>query len=407
MSAPPLGYRTVLKNRQYLLWVGSANAASVGNSVYAISIVWLAYTTTHSYTIVGLVLFVEYAAYAATFLVAPFVDRVRNQRTIYLACYPVQAAAAATLGLAAARGFLTIPLLVGLIVLISVLWDLSWAAYQAAPRLLLTPEELFAAGGVSGAIGGANSIAGYATGGVLILVVGAAGGMYLYAALLGLGAILAVWLRIHPGASPDRSFGESFRQGWRTTFAGKGRPLLQLASVDAIRGFFTSGTALFITLLAVTTFALSSSAYALLFTIYIVGGVAADLTLGWLNPRGRAGVIMVGAVLASGLAFLIVGALPAVLVLTAILWLFIGLFVTAYSDAKYAFLRGSVDPGQLGRVTSNVFTFSGISGAVGALVLGELAGSVSPLDFGFVLGVGFLAAGILAVLLPGVKLLRY
>lgn len=407
MSAPKPGFRTVLRNRQYLLWLASSNAASVGYSVYAISIVWLTYTVTHSYAIVGVVLFVEYATYAGTFLVGPFVDRVRNQRTIYLVCYPLQAAAAATIALTAISGHLTIPLLVGLIVLISALWDLAWAAYNAAPRLLLTPEELFAASGVGKAIGRANSIAGYAAGGVLILVVGAGGGMFLYAALLGIGAILALWLRIHPGQSPDTGLGQSFREGWRATTGGSGRPLLQLASVDAIQGFFTSGTALFITLVSITTFAFSSGAYALLFTIYVVGGVAAGLSLGWINPRGRAGVVMVGSLLASGVAFAVAGVVPAVLVLVAFVWLLIGLFLAAYSDAKYAFLRGSVDPRKLGRVTSNMYLFPGISSAVGALVLGILAGSVSPLYFGLVLGVGFLSAGVLAIVLPGVKVLRY
>jgi hypothetical protein len=401
------GFRTVLGNRQYLLWLASSNSASVGYSVYAISVVWLTYTATHSYAIVGVVLFVEYAAYAGTFLIAPFVDRVRNQRTIYLICYPLQAAAALTIGLAATRGFLTIPLLVGLIILISVLWDLPWAACNAAPRLLLTPEELFAAGGVSGAIGGANSIAGYAVGGILILVVGAYGGMFLYAALLGIGAVLALGLRIHPEPSPDIGFVQSFREGWRTIVSGAGRPLLQLASVDAVQGFFTSGTALFITLISITTFAVSSTAYGVLFTLYIIGGVAAGLALGWMNPREKAGIVMVGSLLAGGLTFVVAGAVPAVLVLVAVLWLLLGFFLTSYGDAKYAFLRGTVSPNQLGRVSSNMYLFPGISSAIGALVMGILAGELSPLQFGLVLGTGFLAAGVLANLLPGVKVLQY
>jgi hypothetical protein len=407
MSATKPGFRTVLRNRQYLLWLASANAASVGYSVYAISIVWLTYATTHSYAIVGVVLFVEYATYAGTFLVGPFVDRVRNQRTIYLVCYPLQAAAAVTIAIAATGGYLTIPLLVGLIVVISVLWDLAWAAYQAAPRLLLTPAELFAATGVSSAIGGANSIAGYATGGVLILLVGAGGGMLLYATLLAIGAIVAAGLRIHPQPAPGQSFGTSFREGWQVLVEGAGRPLLQLASVDTIQAFFAAGTALFITLVAVTTFAFSSTAYAVIFTLYVVGGVVAGLTLGWTNPRGKAGLVMVGALLAGGVAFALVGVLPVSLAVVAFVWLLVGLFLSAYGGAKYTFLRGSVDPNKLGRVTSNMYLFPGVSTAVGALVLGLLAGSVSPLYFGLVLGAGLLAAGVLGILLPGVKVLRY
>lgn len=401
------GFRTVLRNRQYLLWLASSNAASVGYSVYAISIVWLTYVATHSYAVVGLVLFVEYATYAGTFLVAPLADRVGNQRTIYVVCYPVQALAALILGLAAFQGFLTVPLLLGLVTLISALWDLAWAAYQAAPRLLLTPHELYAAGGVSGAIGGVNSIAGYAAGGALIVFVGAAGGMYLYAALLALGAVLAAGLSIRPGASPDAGFKESFRSGWRVLTSEPDHALLQLASVDGIRAFFTSGVALLITLVAVTNFATSTVAYGVLFTGYVVGGVAAGLVLGWKNPRGRAGVVMVASLLATGLVFVAAGIAPPFLVLLALIWLLIGFASTSYLNSKSAFVGGTVDPNKLARVSSNMYLFPGVTSSVGALVLGILAGGTTPSWFGFAIGAGFLFAGIVAILLPAVRILRF
>lgn len=404
---PGLGFRTVLRNRQYLLWFASSDSASVGYSVYSISIVWLTYDVTHSYAIVGLVLFAEYATYSATFLVAPFADRVANQRTIYLVCYPVQALAAVVLGAAAFRGALTVPLLLGLVILISALWDLAWAAYQAAPRLLLNPEELFAAQGVGGAIGGANSIAGYAAGGALIVLVGAAGGMYLYAALLALGAVLAIGLSIRPGASSDAGFGESFRTGWRVLVLEPGHSLLQLASVDAIQAFFTSGVALLITVISVTVFAASAAAYGVLFTGYVVGGVAAGLALGWANPRGRAGVVLVVALVASGLAFCATGFVPPFLVLLALTWVLIGAATASYANSKLAFIRGSVDPSRLARVSANMYLFPGITSSVGALVLGSLAGHTTSQPFGLVIGFGFLAVGLLAVVLPGVKVLRY
>lgn len=401
------GYRTVLRNRQYLLWLASSDAASVGYSVYAISIVWLSYVSFHSYAVVGLVLFVEYASYASTFLIGPIVDRVRNQRSIYLVCYPLQAVTAVVLGVAASRGFLSISLLLGLVIVISVLWDFAWAASQAAPGILLTPQEQFAAGGVAGAIGGANSIAGYATGGVLILVTGASGGLYLYGVLLALGAALATGLRIHPEPDAKAGFRQSFREGWAVVAGGPGRPLLQLASVDAIQAFFTTGTALLITLISFDLFAASSAAYGILFTIYVVGGVAAELALGWLNPRGRAGLVMVGSLLATGVAFALVGVLPPLLVMAAVLWLLIGMFSSGYFGAKYAYLRGSVSPNKLGRVTANLYLLPGVSSAVGAVALGVLAGSTSPALFGLLVGAGLLGAGLLAAVLPGVKVLRY
>lgn len=407
MTTPELGFRTVLRNRPYLLWLASSNVASVGYSVYSISIVWLAYVATHSYAVVGLVLFAEYATYAGTFLIAPLADRVTNQRTIYLVCYPAQALAAALLGVAVLRGFLTVPLLLGLIVLISALWDLAWAAYQAAPRLLLSREELFAAEGVGGAIGGANSIAGYAAGGVLIVFVGAAGGMYLYAALLTLGAILAVGLAIHPGPSAETGFAESFRSGWRVLTSEPGHSLLQLVSVDAIQAFFTSGVALLITLISITVFASSGVAYGILFAAYVIGGVAAGLVLGWTNPRGRAGMVMVISLGASGLVFSLVGLVPPILALFVLAWVLIGVMTTSYTNSKYAFVRGSVDPSKLARVSANMYLLPGITSAVGALTLGIWANSSNSPLFGLTIGVGFLVAGLLATLLPGVKALRY
>lgn len=160
-------------------------------------------------------------------------------------------------------------------------------------------------------------------------------------------------------------------------------------------------------LIAITTYATSSVTYGVLFTVYIVGGVAADLARGWLNPRRHAGIVMVGSLLVGGVSFALAGVVPPVLVMSALLSLFIGLFSNAYVSAKYAFLRGSVDPNKLGRVTSNLYLFPGISGALRVLMLGVVAGSLSPILFGLVLGSGPLGAGALAVVLRGVKASRY
>jgi hypothetical protein len=407
VATPELGFRSVLRNRQYLLFLASSNSATVGYSVYAISIVWLTYSVSRSFVDVGAVLFVELAAYAGTFLIGPVVDRISNQRTIYLLCYPVQTAAAVAIGVAGADRFLTVPLLLALVVVISILWDLTWAAYNAAPGILLTPGEQFAAGGVASAVGGANTVAGYAVGGVLILVVGAEGGMFLYGGLLALAALLSVGLRIHPGSAAGTGFLQSFREGWATLAAGAGRPLLQLASVDAVYGFFSSAPALFITVLSVSVFAVSTTAYGVFFTVYVVGGVAAGLVLGRLNPRRRAGAVLVVALLLGGTSFALAASLPPVLALVGAAWLAIGFFVSAYADAKYAFLRGSVEPRQLGRVTANLYLFPGVSSSAGALILSSLAGALSPVDFGLLIAAGLLGAGVLALVLPGVKMLRY
>lgn len=379
----------------------------VGYAVYSISIVWLAYTISHNFLIVGAVIFIEYACYTATFLTGPIVDRVRNQRTIFLASYPVQAVAAAVLGVAMFEGSLSIPLLFALVALISLLWDMTWAAGNAAPGVLLAPEEQFAASGVSGAVGGAVSIVGYAIGGVLILFVGAGGGMLLYAGLLGAAAVLALPLRITPPVGPENSFSESFREGWKLLGAGDGSPLLQFAAVDSAEGFFISASPLLITLLAAQTYHQSASGYGVLFTAFVGGGVVAGLALGRWNPRGKVGLVMAGALSAAGAAYILAVALPSILWVGAVAWFAVGFFSAGYLDAKYAFYRGSIAPERLARVISNMFLFAGITSSIGALVISAAAEHSTPLGLGVLVGAGLIGAGMLGFALPGVRRMRY
>jgi hypothetical protein len=400
-------YRSVLHNRQFLIFLASSNASTVGYAVYTISVVWLAYTISHNFLDVGAVLFLEYACYTATFLIGPIVDRARNQRTIFLLSYPVQAAAAAAIGLGVLDGFLSIGLLFALVVLISILWDATWAAINAAPGVLLTADEQFTASGVTGAIGGVLTIVGYALGGVLILLVGPEGGMFLYAALLLAGALFALPLVITPPASSEASFAESFREGWKLVASGDGRPLLQLAAVDSIAGFLAAASPILITLVAAATYHGSPSSYGVLFTAFVIGGVVAGLGLGHWNPRGKVGLVMAGALAASGAAYLFAVALPSFLLLGAGAWFLVGFGSSAYLDAKYVFFRGAVAPEKLGRLVSNMYLFPGITSTVGALVLSAVATEGAPVELGAIVGLGLIGAGILGFVLPGVRRMSY
>ena len=397
----------VLRNRQFLWFLGSFSTASTGYSVFAISIVWLAYQQFHSFLVVGAVLAVERGAYCVTFLVAPFADRVRNQRSIYVVSYPLQAAAAVALGYGALTGTLTVGLLLGLVVALSFLWDLTWAAGNAAPGILLTPDQQFAAGGVEGLLGGVNSIAGYAAGGALILVVGTGGGLYLYAALLLLATALALPLRIAPARESAGSFVESFRDGWGVLAAGPGHPLLQLGAVDAIQGFFSAAPVLLLALAAVRSFAGQASAYAVLFVAYVVGGVVAGLVFARWNPRHRVGGLLLASLGTGAAAFLVVSIEPALLAGTAAIWFLVGFVLSGYLDAKYAFLRGSVPPDRLARIVSNLYVFPGVTSTVGAVVVGAAATSLSFPALAWVVAGGLALAAVAGALLPGVRRLRF
>ena len=400
-------FRSVLHHRQFLIFLATSTAGNVGYAVYAISIPWLTYGVSHSLVVVGVALFIELASYTCVFLVGPIVDGVRNQRSIFLWCYPPMAVAVTLIGLGATRGFLTVPLLLGLVAVVSILWDFVWAADNAAPGILLTTDQQFAAQGITGAVGGTNAIAGYAAGGALIFVVGPSGGMFLYAVLLLVGAGLALPLQIRSPGEGAESFLESFRDGWSVVVSGPGRPFLQLGVVDAIQGFFLAAPALLITLFAETTYHTSALAYSTLFVFEVVGGAGAGWALGRWNPRTRVGPLFGATLLATGALVAIAVGLPAILAIEAVAFFGIGFAWAAYTDVKYAYLRGAIPPGKLARATSNMWLFPGIASSVGALVLGSLAAGSDPRMFGAVLALGFLAAGLAALLLPAVRSMRY
>jgi hypothetical protein len=400
-------FRSVLGNRQFLIFLASSNASLVGYAVYTISIVWLSYTLTHNFLVVGAILFIEYACYTATFLVGPFVDRVRNQRTIFLVSYPIQAVAAAAIGVSAFEGVLSVWLLFVLVAVISILWDMTWAAINAAPGVLLAPDEQFAASGVSGAVGGLLTVVGYAAGGVLILVVGAEGGMLLYGVLLAMAAVLAMPLRISPPRGPDTSLLESFREGWTPVLGGEGRPFLQLAVIDSIEGFLAAASPILITLLATQSYHQSATGYSVLFTSFVVGGVAAGLALGRWNPREKVGAILAIALLTTGVAYVIAVVIPSLLLLGGVAWFAVGFASAAYLDSKYTFFRGAIPPEKLGRFVSNMYLFPGITSSVGALVISAAAVGTAPLELGVAVGLGLIGAGVLGLFLPAIRTMKY
>lgn len=400
----PSGYRELLANRRFVLYEASAVSASVGYSVYAISVPWLALQLTGNLLLVGVAVFVELAAYSLTFLVAPWVDRARNKRTIFVLCYPIQAALAATLGLGIMQGWLTPWALLVLIAAISFVWDFPWAAYNVVPRMLLSKDQLFRAEGFTGLLGGITQIGGFSAGGALVILVGPSGGMFLYTALLLAGAALAAVVSLPSDSLPSAAqYWSDFREGW-THFAPRAPDsLFQLGLTDIVRGFFSAAPTLVITAIAARTLSDSATAYSILFVASVVGGVAAGVLLGELNPRHRVGGLLLGTCIAEALLFLAAAFIASSLVLGAAVWLLIGGVGTGYFSAKYVFIQGGYPPERLGRITSNLYVFSGVSGAVGAVVLGLLASSWSIPALGAVVAAGFGLVAIMIVLLPNVR----
>ncbi len=402
-----MGYRTVLRNRKFVLYLGMTAADNVGYSLSVVALLWLAYQSSGTLPAASIVLVLESAIYACTFFFGPIVDRARDKRTVFAVSYAIQASAAIGLVWLNAAGALALAPLFLLVAVISVAQDVSWAGTNVAPRLLFSKDEMFAAQGVSGAVSGGNAIVGYAVGATLLLVAGVEGTLVTYAILLVLATLLALPLSI-PGAGPSREpFLRSFRDGWLRLADGPSRPLLQFAVVDTVRGFWINAPALLITALANRAFPDPALSYGALFVAMVVGEVTADLTLGRWNPRHLVGVILLATMFTTAASLVVGVLLPPLLAASVAAWFVVGFLVEAYYDAKYAYLRAAVAPEVLGRVTANLYLFPGITSAVGALVIGALAEGMAPAALGEIAGIGFLAAGVLGLALPVFRRLRY
>jgi hypothetical protein len=375
--------------------------------VYAISIPWFAYQVSGSFLIVGLVLFAEVGIYSLTFLVGPLVDRAENKRSVYLACYPAQAVAAALLGVAIADRFLSLALLFGLIAFISLLWDFAWAANNVTPRLLLDKDQLFRAQGLGTLLGGATQLGGYTGGALIVVVVGPSGGLLLYAVFLAVASALVVPLSVPSPPLPKSDYLADFREGWRYFTGAAGSALRQLGSVELVRGFFSTAPTLLIVAVAARLYVGSTNAYGILFVSWVVGGIAIALILGEWNPRRRVGWILIGSSTASGLLVAAAVWPGLTLVPAAVIWFLFGAAGTAYLAVLYVYLRGAYPPVTIGRITANLYLFTGTAGSIGAVVLGGVAGVWTPEQFGLLVAAGLVVTGGLLLVLPGIRRLVF
>jgi MFS family permease len=206
----------------------------------------------------------------------------------------------------------------------------------------------------------------------------------------------------------NRPFFQDFKDGWAHLSSGQGKPLLQLAVFSSMQAFFSGAPALLITLAAATLFASSSAAYGILFTLFMAGGVAGGLILGHLNPRRHLGPLLAGALLIEGALLYLTLLLVPNLLASGVGWFAVGIFDVAFYTGYIAYLQAKTPEGLLGRTTSNMYLFRGMSRATGALVVGALAAVLGVVALGDMVAVVFVAVALVCPLaLPAVRHLEF
>ena len=396
-----------MHNRRFVLLTASGSLAGAGYAVYSISVLFLAYGLTGNLLVVGTVLFIETGVYTLTFLVAPLVDRAFDKRTVLLVCYPIQAAAAATLAIGLKDGTLSVPLLLGLVVVLALGWDFVWAVFNIAPPIVLPKRQLFVADGLSSFVSVGTQIGGYSGGGALLYFIGPYGGASAYVVLLLAALVVTIPLSLRIDNPPTTQFWETFRRGW-DTFRGKvGRPLRAFLGVQTFLGFFAAVPPLLITAIAYQRFSDPAAVYGALVTAFALGGALAGIGIGHLNPRRSVGLLLVACPVAAGFCVLALEPLSNSVLVVGGLLAGIGAAFSVRYTAVTSWIQGSYPPELLGRLTANVYLFTGVSGSVAALLVGSLSGRVSLPSLELLDGIGLLGSGVIAFANPFIRRMAF
>ncbi|HEY6239038.1 MAG TPA: MFS transporter [Thermoplasmata archaeon] len=413
MAAPTTGatarYARLFGRRSFRYFFVSFGLGEAGYAVYAIGVLWLAVTVSHSALVTGLVLAVEFGVYSLSFLAGPIIDRTRDLRTILVIGYPVQAALALLLGVLALEGLLTVPLLFLLIVALSIVWDFTWTALNAALPRIVASDELFLANGLTGAVSGGNQIAGYAAGAGLLLLVGSpAVGMLLYGVLNATAAVASLAVRAPRAPSPPSRLPDEYREGWRYLVGTRSPPVRAVVAFSCAQGLFSAAGPLLITILTFRTFADPARSFSLLFTAFAVGGVAGNLVLGQISPRAYAGRLLVGATVLEGLLLIVAVAAAPSIAWSLPTWAAVGFVDVGFYTTVVVFFQAATPAPLVGRTLSNAYLFRGSSRAAGALLIGALAATLAPFPLGVLIGGAFVAVGLIApAASPAIARLRF
>lgn len=292
VPAPPGEVTAVVPHRRapFAALISAYVVSVAGTSMSAIAIPWLVLTSTGSASRTGVVVFAQLLPYvAAQLLAGPVVDRFGLRRSF------VWGNAAAAVAIAAipachALDVLTLPVLIGLVVVVGVCRGVADCAN--GPLVPTTAE----AGGITmeraaGLNSGANRAAlllGAPLAGVLVTVFGSPAVVAVDAGTFAVAAIIAaIWVRVpEPPTVPGlgvrrylRDLGEGLR------FAGGDRLLLGIITMVAVTNLLDQGLAEVMVPVWARDEVGTATALGLISGVGGAGAVLGSVLGAWLGPR--------------------------------------------------------------------------------------------------------------------------
>lgn len=354
---------SLLRNSKFLIFNARLSATNFGYTLYMITIPAYSYVLTGSIIFTGISLFIEYGIYALTFWAGPITDKVRDKRYLITLSECGIGVVSLILAMLMLHGNVNRYIFLLMIGIIALFWDVVWTADHSVLPLIVPDEELSKANGITSAIGNGHVAAGLAVGGFLFAFVGAYGSMFLYAISMLLAAFLTLLVALIV-PEKDRKLKPDFRSGWSYIF-NENRNLLIFSIVIAFFSIFSSVPVLAMAGIYSDKLPLW---YSISFSVFYIGAMFSSFVIGNYFPYRNLGKILIATYLATGIITCLAAFLSGDPALDVIPWFTLGFFFSIHTTLNSVYLQKTTVKEMLGRTASNLYTFRGITTAVGSIV---------------------------------------
>jgi MFS transporter, DHA3 family, macrolide efflux protein len=326
-------FRRVLANRSmFFLWMASSVSQS-GDYVFNVALVWYVLSTTHSVFLVGIT---EAVVNIPPALVAPiagvYADRY-NRRNVLIYSAVAQGIITAIIGAEYITKQLNFTGLMFLVFFLFAFAQFFIAAVNAYIPRTVEKQDLASANSLFSVSSMSNQLIGYGAGGILVLAVGvfvpivydsftffAAATLLLFVSSSA-GVILRPRLAknnepIQDEQSADtqekRNFIRDFKEG--IAYFNSDKSLHSLVLVGFVLLFFSGGLIALLAPYAKLELHGSSEIYAALLVAAVIGGAVGAFIFGKMDSRKHVGKIFATCVFTSGIAVVMMGAVPRLVV---------------------------------------------------------------------------------------------
>jgi MFS family permease len=294
-----------LRERDFLWFVGSRLLSGTGTTLLQAAVAWQVYAISGSALSLGLLGVARFLPALGMSLIGGAVADSYDRRTVLVLAQLAPLGCAAVLLAATLGGWVTLPLIYALVLLIACAAAFENPSRQALLPLVVPRDVFLNAVAVNSTIQQLAFVAGPAAGGVVIAAAGVGSAYAVYLAVVGAGVLLLLALRPRPPEGERRKVSvAAIREG--VQFVRQRQVLLGAMALDMFAVIFAGAQAM-LPIYAEEILAVGPRGYGLLSSSQAVGAFAMAILLVLLPPIRRTGRALLWSVAAFGLATMLFG----------------------------------------------------------------------------------------------------